>query len=74
MVSLDIFRQGDVYLDYPFEDMKFRYVKATGQVYVRSEGRPEVEVPHSNVFFHEAISAGTVITKAEYFANDTRSK
>jgi hypothetical protein len=73
MVSLDLFQQGDVYLDYPFEDMKFRYNKATSQVFVRSSGGPEVEIDHSDAFFKEAISSGTVISREEYFANDTWS-
>ena len=42
---------GDVYLDYPFEEMN----------------SPEGEIAYNNVHFHEAISAGTVITRHEYF-------
>ena len=71
MVSLDLFQQGDVYLDYPFEDMKFRYNKATGQVFSRYAGRPEVEEAPSSRLFNDAICSGKVITKDEYFRNDT---
>ena len=71
MVSLDLFQQGDVYLGYPFEDMRFRFNKATGQVFSRYLDRPEVEVPHSDRLFNDAICSGKVITKDEYFRNDT---
>src|SRR5262245_24682712 len=47
MVSLDLFRRGDVYLDYPFEDMRFRFDQASNKVYVRWENRKEVEIPQS---------------------------
>jgi hypothetical protein len=67
MVSLDFFQRGDVYLDYPFEEMKFRFEKATGQVFVRLYGKPEVEIPHSDAHYKEAVSAGTAITREEYF-------
>jgi hypothetical protein len=66
MVSLDLFQRGDVYLDYPFEEMKFRFEKKTGRVFVRLYGKPEVEIPHSDAFFKEAVSAGTVISSEEY--------
>jgi hypothetical protein len=71
MVSLDLFQRGDVYLDYRFEGMKFRFQKSTGQVFVRSGPNAEVEIPHSYPFFKEAISAGEVITREEYMADDT---
>lgn len=66
MVSLDLFLRGDVYLDYAFEDMRFRFEKATGRVFCRFENGPEVEVAHSDRLFHEAISAGREITREEY--------
>ena len=67
MVSLDIFQQGDVYLDYPFEEMKVRFEKSTGRVFARFYDKPEYQVEHSSRLFHEAISAGTVITREDYF-------
>jgi hypothetical protein len=69
MVSLDLFQRGDVYLDYPFEGMKFRFEKSTGRVFGRFYGHAEVELPHSDKFFHEAISAGVVITPEEYLGD-----
>ena len=69
MVKLELFRKGDVYIDYPFEDMKFRFDKASNKVFVRFYGKPEVEIDHGNAHFNEAISAGNVITKEEYLSD-----
>jgi hypothetical protein len=71
VVSLQLFRFGDVYLDYPFEGMKFRFDKATGRVFTRFYGQPEVEIAQSDVHFREAVSAGTVITKDEYLSDES---
>ena len=67
MVSLDAFRAGDVYIDFPFEDVKFRYENKTGKVYRRFYGEPEMEIEPSSVLYHDAISAGKIITREEYF-------
>ena len=69
MVALALFQKGDVYLDYRFEGMKFRFDKATGKVFVRYYGKPEVEIAQSDEHFHEAISAGKVITKEQYLSD-----
>jgi len=71
MVSLELFRLGDVYLDYPYEGMKFRFDKAAGRVFVRYYGQPEVEIAQSNAHFNEAISAGTVITRDQYLSDES---
>lgn len=67
MVKLELFRKGDVYIDYPFEDMKFRFEKASNKVFVHFYGKPEVEIDQGNAHFNEAIQAGNVITREEYF-------
>lgn len=64
---LDVFRKGDVYIDYPFEDVKYRYEKRTGKVYCRFYGNAEHEVEPSSKLYHEAISTGTLITRDDYF-------
>ena len=61
------FDLGDVYIDFPYEDAKFRYEKATRKVYVRSCGHPENEIESSSALYHEAMSAGKLITREEYF-------
>lgn len=68
MVSLDAFRERDVYLDFPFEEAKFRREHATGRVFRRFYGQPEVEIPAASALFHEAIAAGREITREEYDA------
>jgi len=69
MVKLELFRKGDVYVDYPFEDMKFRFEKASNKVFVRCYGKHEVEIDQSNEHFNEAIQAGNVITKEQYLSD-----
>lgn len=67
MGALHLFKLGDVYLDYEFEDRKYRYEKATNKVFVWCYGKKEVETVHSNERFNEAISSARVITKEEYY-------
>lgn len=69
MALLDLFQAGDVYLDYPFEELKFRFVKEGGKVFCRFYGKPEVEIDHTDEHFREAMSAGKVITPDEYFGD-----
>lgn len=69
MGSLHMFKEGDVYLDYAFERMKFRYEKATQKVFVHFYGMKEVEIDHSDEHFNEAVSSGKVITKEQYHSD-----
>jgi len=61
------FRTGNIYLDYPYEDAKFRWEKQTGKVYRRFYGKREVIIDHTSDLFNEAISAGEQITRDDYF-------
>jgi hypothetical protein len=70
MVKLELFQKRDVYIDYPFEDMKFQFDKAANKVFVRCYGKKEVEIEQSNEHFNEAIQAGKVITKEQYLSDD----
>ncbi len=66
-VPLERFGAGDVYIDFPFEDMMFHYVKETGRVFRRFYGEThEDEIPHSAGVFCDAISAGTETTAEDY--------
>lgn len=67
MVAMEAFLAGDVYIDYPYEDAKFRYEKATGKVFRRFYGKPEVEIDSSSKLYNEAISGGKEISRDEYF-------
>jgi len=63
------FRTGNVYLDYPYEDAKFRWEKQTGKVYRRFYGKRETEIDHTSDIFNEAFAAGELITRDEYFVD-----
>lgn len=67
MVSLDAFRAGDVYIDYPYEEVKFRFEKKTGKAYGRFYGEAENEIDRKSGLYHDAISAGKLITREEYY-------
>ena len=67
MVLLDIFREGrDVHLDYPFEDVMFRWEYQTRKVFRKFYGQAEVEIDPTSNLFHEAVSAGEQITAEQY--------
>ena len=64
---MDAFIKGDVYIDYPFEQAKFRYEKESGRVYRRFYGQPEEEILPSSSLYNDAICTGKQITREEYF-------
>ena len=63
------FQQGDVYIDYPFEDVKFRYEHATSRVFRRFNNRDEVEVGYTSDLFRDAMRSGRQIDRAQYFGD-----
>jgi len=63
----EAFAKGDVYLNYSFEDVKFRYENKTGRVFRRFHGQPEVEASYTSNLFRDAMSSGTLITREEYY-------
>ena len=67
MVQMDAFQAGDVYIDYPSEEAKFRYEKETNKVFRRFYNQPEKEILPSAELYNEAISAGAQITKEQYY-------
>ncbi len=60
------FRLGDVYIDYPFEDVKFHYVFNSGKIFRKFYGEPETETSSSSKLFDDARMAGKLISKADY--------
>ena len=70
MVKLELLRLGDVYLDYAFEDRKFRFDKASNKVFVRCYGKQEVEIDQGDAHFNEAIQAGNVISPEQYVSDE----
>ncbi len=69
VVHLEVFKQGDVYIDYAFEDAKFRYEHQTGKVYRRFYGQSEVEIRSDSDIYNQAILSGREITRDEYYAD-----
>ncbi len=61
------FLKGDVYIDYPYEEVKFRYEKATNKVYRRWYGETEMEIPMTSELYNESHSGGWQITREDYF-------
>jgi hypothetical protein len=69
VVPMTAFQQGDVYIDYPFEDAKFRYEHATSRVFLRFNNREEVEVGYTNDLFRDGMRSGTQIDREQYFSD-----
>lgn len=63
-INLDVFRKsGDVYIDYDFEEVMFRWDAATGNIFRKFYGSDEEIVPidRSNRLFNDALSHGEEI-------------
>jgi hypothetical protein len=61
------FRERDLYIDFPYERAKFRWEKDTEKAYRRFYGEEEVEIPQTSKLFEEAIQAGKLIGREDYF-------
>lgn len=64
---MDAFIKGDVYIDYAFEQVKFRWDKKLEKVYCRRKGEPEEECDPTWSLYNDAIRTGKQITRNEYF-------
>ena len=64
---MDAFIEGDVYIDYAFEQVKFRWDKKLEKVYCRRKGEPEEECDPTWSLYKDAIRTGKQITREEYF-------
>jgi hypothetical protein len=58
----------DVYIDYSFMKVMFRWDHIQERIYVRPYGRAELDdpVPHDNQIFNEATLYGSEISQEEY--------
>ncbi|AJC19362.1 hypothetical protein RO07_00590 [Pandoraea pulmonicola] len=63
-----LFRDADVYIDYPFEAVMYRWDHVARDVHVRFYGADELAAPvaHDNHLFNEAIRFGTQVTRERY--------
>ncbi len=65
-VAMKAFIEGDVYIDYPYEDVKFSFEREAGKVYRRWYGESEMEIPYDSELYNESHSSGWAITREEY--------
>jgi hypothetical protein len=67
MTILEAIIAGDVCIDHPYEEVKFRWVKAERRVFRRFYGEAEVEVDPASQLYHDAIRAGGLISLELYY-------
>ncbi|MBO2927706.1 hypothetical protein [Metapseudomonas otitidis] len=70
----EAFQQRDIYIDYDFEDVMFRWDHRQGQVFVKFYGQSECiePVPQGNGLYNEALRFGEEITREAYEAGKPR--
>ena len=74
-VTTKAFIEGDVYIDYPYERVMFRYEKETNTVYQRWYAEShEKQIPLDSHLYNESHSGGFMITREEYFKHIVGSK
>lgn len=66
-VSNDRFQQGDVFIDYDYEEVMFRYEFTTRLFFRKFYGdSEEKEVPYDNRLLNDAILGGTEVAAKTY--------
>lgn len=62
------FANQDVYVDYAFEEVMFRWDHTKSETYLKFYGKHESDnlVPHDNNLFNEALLYGEEITREQY--------
>lgn len=65
----ELFSKKDMYVDYAFEEVMYRWDHKTETVYVKFYGQEESldAVDHGNRLFNDALLSGLEITRDEYF-------
>jgi hypothetical protein len=63
------FQARDIYIDYRFDSVKFRWEKDTKKVFRRRDGEDEIEISHTSNLFRDAVSSGKEITRDDYFTD-----
>lgn len=70
-VTMQAFIDGDVYIDYPYERVKFRWEHATKTVYQWWYFEAtETQIRHDAELYNEAHSGGFAITREEYYRDE----
>jgi len=63
------FRDGDLYIEYGFEEVLFRYEKETSRFFRKFyDETHEHEVPYNSELLHEAVCSGVLTTVERYFS------
>ena len=65
------FAQRDIFIDYPFEEVMFRWDHVRQLVFRKFYGKVESgePVPHDNKLFNDALLYGNEISKEHYVEN-----
>ncbi len=72
-VPYSAFAAGDVYIDFPYEEVFFRFEKTTGRVFRKFYGdSTESEVPKSNNLYADARIAGVQVSIDAYIKGRPR--
>lgn len=72
-VRHEAFQEGDVYIDYPLEEVMFRFEKETGAVFRKFYGEDtEAQIPHTNKLFADARIYGEETDRDSYVRGGTR--
>lgn len=63
-----IFDQRDIFINYPFEEVMYRWDHLRKKIYVRFYGKDEssIAIPHENRLFNDALLYGDEITFNQY--------
>jgi hypothetical protein len=63
-----IFADRDVYINYPFEEVMFRWNHVEQKVYVRFYGNAEYRnpIPQDNRLYNDALLYGSEISREQY--------
>lgn len=69
------FQIGAVYIDYPFENVMFRWDHETRQVFRKFYGQPEDPrpIPYDNRLYNEALTHGNEIAATQYASGKSNS-
>lgn len=67
-INFDDFVTRDIYIDYDFEEVTYRWDHQAKAVYLKFYGKPEKTdpVPQDNRLYVDALRFGREITKEEY--------
>jgi len=63
-----MFADNDIYVDYPFEEVMYRWEHLVEKIHIKFYGENEKAelIPHDNCLFNEALLSGNEITQEEY--------